>query len=112
MGVEPNLCHGDREGRKRNRGGGWAQETQMGDQWGLGKEAAIFKVYAQPEGHGGGGRGGKGRGREQQEDSKPLQAVEQGQNEQGWGGWRQRKTVHYSDGTLDSWSFYQIFIVS
>lgn len=46
----------------------------------------FSRVYIQPEGHGGGGRGGKGRGREQQEDSKPLQAVEQGQNEQGWGG--------------------------
>lgn len=83
----------------------------MGDQWGLDKEATIFRglhpaqgTRQEWEGREGGGIGTAG-------DSKPFQAAEKGQNEQGWDGWGQRKTVSYSGRTLESWSVCQIFRV-
>ena len=56
----------------------------MGDQWGLGKEAAIFRDQHSAQGTWWGWEGREEVGIGTAGGSKPFQAVEKGQNEQGW----------------------------
>lgn len=90
-GGRTHPCHGERGGRNRSgREFGHRRPKWKTRLWDLGKEAAILRGTPSCPGD---TRGGA------EEDSKPFQAVEQRQNEQGWGSWGQRETVRCSDGT-------------